>query len=179
MINPRHGRLVVRRCPVLATGTRERMAAHLPRRVRDGVEPRLVAEALESSDPEFIERACPAVQVFTEPHGYHRPSDTPEKLTARAREGGRVRAREASSTGRPARDAHEHDRRREAEPGRRRGPPAAGGGRRVTIGTMPDFAFAGPGKVAGCDARPRRADKAAPAKDVLVKLNGGRRFPPT
>ncbi|MBI5169121.1 MAG: M20/M25/M40 family metallo-hydrolase [Candidatus Eisenbacteria bacterium] len=169
------GRLFGKRVSVLATGTATEWQ-HIFRGAGfvTGVEPRLVAEALESSDQvSFIEKGVPAVQIFTEPHvDYHRPSDTPEKLdgpglvkvAAFVREGIQYLGdRPEMLTNTIA----------GAKPSAPAGGAAAGGGRRVTIGTMPDFAFAGPGvKVAGVTPG-SPADKAGLKEgDVLMKLNG-------
>ncbi|MFN8587109.1 MAG: M20/M25/M40 family metallo-hydrolase [Candidatus Eisenbacteria bacterium] len=169
------GRLFAKKLSVLATGTATEWQ-HIFRGAGfvTGVEPRMVAEALESSDQvAFIEKGVPAVQVFTEPHvDYHRPSDSPEKLdgaglvkvAAFVREGiqylgDRPEMLTVTIAGHASTPAG--------------GAPPAAGGRRVTIGTMPDFAFAGPGvKVAGVTPG-SPADKAGLKEgDLLVKLNG-------
>ena len=172
------GRLFGKRVSVLATGTANEWQ-HIFRGAGfvTGVEPRLVAEALESSDQvSFIEKGVPAVQVFTEPHvDYHRPSDTPEKLDG----AGLVKVAAFVREGiqylgdRPEMLTNTIAGAKPSAPAGGAAPPAAGGGRRVTIGTMPDFAFAGPGvKVAGVTPG-SPADKAGLKEgDVLVKLNG-------
>lgn len=169
------GRLFGKKLSVLATGTATEWQ-HIFRGAGfvTGVEPRLVAEALESSDQvSFIEKGVPAVQIFTEPHvDYHRPSDTPDKLdgaglvkvAAFVREGiqylgDRAEPLTVTIGG--------------AKPSSPAGAAAPAGGRRVTIGTMPDFAFAGPGvKVAGVTPGSPAHTAGLREGDVLVKLNG-------
>jgi len=175
------GRLFGRKVSVIGTGT----ATEWPHIFRGagfvtGVEGRMIPEALESSDHRsFIERGVPAVQIFTEPHpDYHRPGDTADKLdgpglvkvAAFVREGIQYLGdREppltvtiAGAKGAPAAGA---------APG---GPPAGGAGaRRVTIGTMPDFGFAGPGVRVASVTPGSPADKAGLKEgDLLLKLAG-------
>ncbi len=149
------GRLGDKKLSVLATGT----ASEWPHIFRGasyvtGVESRMIPDALESSDQKsFIDRGVPAVQVFTDPHpDYHRPGDTVEgvdgaglvKVATFVKEGiGYLAEREEPLTDTIAAAAAG------SSPSRPpRGP--GGSGRRVSFGTMPDFAFSGPGvKVAG------------------------------
>ena len=171
------GRLFGKKISVLATGTATEWQ-HIFRGAGfvTGVEPRLIAESLESSDQmSFIEKGVPAVQIFTEPHvDYHRPSDTPEKLdgaglvkvAAFVREGIQYLGdRPEPLTVTIARHA--------SAPAGGAAPPAAAGSRRVTIGTMPDFAFAGPGVKVTAVTPGSPAEKAGLKEgDLLVKLNG-------
>ncbi|MCG6963618.1 MAG: M20/M25/M40 family metallo-hydrolase [Acidobacteria bacterium] len=103
----------------------------------------VVSEPLDSSDQgACLERGVPAVQLFTGPNAdYHRPSDTPDKIDAPGIATVVEAAHEAI--------AYLAGRR---EPltvtiaGRKTAPaPTAGATRRVSLGTMPDFAFAGTG----------------------------------
>ncbi len=125
----------------------------------------------------FIEKGVPAVQVFTQAHAdYHRPSDTadrvdvpglvrvatfvqecvsylaerPQPLTVT------IAAAPAPAGGAAAGAA-----------------PAAPGGRRVTVGTVPDFAFAGPGVRVDDVVPGSPAEQAGIRKgDVLHRLAG-------
>ena len=178
------GRLGAGKVQVLGTGT----AAEWIHAVRGaswvtGVETKAVQETLESSDHvTFVEAGIPAVQLFTGPHAdYHRPSDTAEKVdvpglakvAAIAKElvswlAGREQplAVSISRTDRPARDA-----------GVAPGAPGASGapapGRRVSFGTMPDFAFEGPGVRIEAVVPGSPAEKAGVAAgDVLLRLDG-------
>ncbi|MCC6652076.1 MAG: M20/M25/M40 family metallo-hydrolase [Candidatus Eisenbacteria bacterium] len=170
------GRLFGKKVSVIAAGT----ATEWPHIFRGagfvtGVEPRLIAEALESSDQvSFIEKGVPAVQIFTEPHAdYHRPGDTADKIdgpglvkvAAFVREGiqylgDRAEPLTVTIAGHASAPAGA-------------APPAAASGRRVTIGTMPDFAYPGPGVKVTAVTPGSPADKAGLKEgDVLVKLNG-------
>jgi len=155
------GRLGSQRITVLGTGT----ATEWPHIFRGasfvtGVESRSVNESIESSDQvSFIEQGVPAVQVFTAPHAdYHRPSDAADKIDAAGlvkvaafvKEGiGYLaeRAEPLTNTITPAAGGA-------ASGGTGPAPQAGSAGagaptpqaeRRASLGTVPDFAFAGPG----------------------------------
>jgi aminopeptidase N len=140
------GRLFDRKLQVIGTGTATEWV-HIVRGAGfvTGIEAQSVAEALDSSDQtSFIAKGIPAVQVFSGAHGdYHRPSDTADKLDAAGlvkvatfvREivvylGGRAEPLTWTAAASPSAPAQA---------------PSAAGGRRVSLGTVPDFAFAGPG----------------------------------
>jgi hypothetical protein len=141
-----------------------------------GVESTSVPGQHEASDQAtFIEMGIPGVQLFTGPHAdYHRPGDTADKVDAAGmtkvaalareaveflagREGGLTKTI-AGAAGGPSPAA----------------PPApAGGGRRVTFGTVPDFGFAGPGLRLDGTTAGSPAEKAGLKKgDVLVRVGG-------
>jgi hypothetical protein len=176
------GRLGDKKLSVLATGT----ASEWPHIFRGssyvtGVESRMIPDALESSDQKsFIDGGVPAVQIFTDPHpDYHRPGDTVDeidgaglvKVATFVKEGIAYLAERpepmtntiASSAGPP--------------PGAG-GPPAAAGGRpasgrRVSFGTVPDFAFPGPGVKVASVVPGSPAEKAGvQAGDVLRSFAG-------
>ncbi len=169
------GRLGDKKVSVLATGT----ATEWPHIFRGasyvtGVESRMIPDALESSDQKsFIDRGVPAVQVFTEAHpDYHRPGDTADavdgaglvKVATFVKEGiGYLAEREEPLTSTIAAGAAE-------------GPPPAAsraGGRRVSFGTVPDFAFSGPGvKVAGVVAGSPAEKAGVKEGDVLRRFAG-------
>jgi hypothetical protein len=172
------GRLGSGRLQVLGTGT----AGEWVHAVRGaswvtGVETKAVPETLESSDHvSFVEAGVPAVQLFTGPHAdYHRPSDTAAgvdvpglaKVAAVTKElvswlAGRVEPLAVSiapRSGAPASTA------------------GTGGGtpppRRVSFGTMPDFAFEGPGVKVEAVVPGSPAEKAGVRTgDVVLKLDG-------
>ena len=144
-----------------------------------GVPAELVQQELDSSDQaSFHEWGAPAVQLFTGPHAdYHRPTDTPDKVDAAglvkvaafAREAVRYLAERAE----PLTAA--------APKPPLSGPPAAGGPppggdgtpRRASLGTMPDFAFTGPGvRVASVTEGSPAAKAGLQAGDVIVELAG-------
>jgi hypothetical protein len=179
------GRLFDKKVSVIATGTAAEWQ-HIFRGAGfvTGVEGRMIPEALESSDQKsFIDRGVPAVQVFTEPHAdYHRPGDTADKIDGPGlvkvatfvKEGiAYLAEREqpltntiASMKGGPA----------TAIPPGATPPGAAAGagqGRRVSFGTMPDFAFEGPGvKVAAVTAGSPAEKAGVREGDVLRSLDG-------
>jgi hypothetical protein len=202
------GRLLDKKVSVIATGSASEWQ-HIFRGAGfvTGVEGRMIADALESSDQKsFIDKGVPAVQIFTDPHpDYHRPGDTADRIdgaglvkvatfvkegivylgereqpltntiaTMKGATGAGVQATSgataASAVGPPA-----------GGPvggpvgGPAGGPAGAGTGqaRRVTFGTMPDFAFAGPGvKVAGVSPGSPAQKAGVEEGDVLLKVDG-------
>ncbi|MCU0304668.1 MAG: M20/M25/M40 family metallo-hydrolase [Thermoanaerobaculales bacterium] len=138
-----------------------------------GAPVKVVAEPLDSSDQmSCIELGIPAVQLFTGPTpDYHRPSDTAETIDAEGMATVAEAAHEAV--------AYLAERR---EPltvtiagaaATAPGDPGAAGPRRASLGTMPDFGFAGPG-VKVQQVLPGSPAEAAgiAAGDVLVALDG-------
>jgi len=139
------GRLGERKLLVLGTGTASEWI-HIARGIgfTTGIESTAVADDPGGSDQvSFHEIGVPGVQLTSGPHeDYHRPSDTVEKIDAAGLVDVATWLREAlvylgdraepltsnlgSGTGAPA-------------------PAAAGEGRRVSLGTVPDFADPGPG----------------------------------
>jgi S1-C subfamily serine protease len=124
----------------------------------------------------FIAKGVPGVQIFTTAHGdYHRPSDTADKIDGPGlvkvatfvKEGVQylserpqpltVTIAKQESPAAPAAAA-----------------PAPGGqARRVSFGTVPDFAFPGPGVKVGGLVAGSPAEKAGIKEgDVLMKLAG-------
>jgi hypothetical protein len=177
------GRLFDKKVSVIATGTATEWQ-HIFRGAGfvTGVEGRMIPDALESSDQKsFIDKGVPAVQIFTDPHpDYHRPGDTADKvdgpglvkIATFVKEGivylgerdqpltntiastkGAAPAAGAATAAAPA------------------GAPASG--RRVSFGTMPDFAFAGPGVKVAAVTPGSPAEKAGVKEgDVLLKVAG-------
>jgi aminopeptidase N len=175
------GRLGDKKLSVLATGT----ATEWPHIFRGssyvtGVESRMIPDAVESSDQKsFIDRGVPAVQIFTDPHpDYHRPGDTADridgaglvKVATFVKEGIAYLAEREDPLTVTITAAASGD---EPPPARRPAPGPGGSGRRVSFGTMPDFAFSGPGvRVAGVTPG-SPAEKAGVGEgDVLVRFAG-------
>ncbi len=132
----------------------------------------VVSEPLDASDQvACIERGVPAVQLFTGPTpDYHRPSDSAEKIDADGLVMVTGAAHEAI--------AYLAERTEPltvtiatAEDGA--APPAAPTPRRASLGTMPDFAFEGPG-VRVQQVMPGSAAEEAgiAAGDVIVAFDG-------
>ena len=174
------GRLGNDKISVLGTGTASEWR-HIFRGAGfvTGVETRLIPESMQSSDQmSFISKNVPAIQLFTTVNAdYHRTTDTADKIDAAglvkvasfAREGiAYLAERETPLTntipkpggaGAPAPPA-----------------PALSGdqaqGRRVSFGTVPDFAFTGPGVRAGGVVPGSPAEKAGLKEgDVMMKLD--------
>jgi hypothetical protein len=132
----------------------------------------VVPEPLDASDQvACLERGVPAVQLFTGPTpDYHRPSDTVDTIDAEGLVTVTAAAREAV--------AYLAER---AEPltvtiagsGSAAAPAAGGGERRASLGTMPDFAFGGPGVRVG-QVMPGSAAELAGilVGDVLLAVDG-------
>jgi hypothetical protein len=136
-----------------------------------GVETAMATEELDASDQvSFREIGVPAVQLTTGPHpDYHRPTDTAEKLDAAWLTGVAAVTKEAVEylAGRkePLSAAAASPRREPAA--------AAGEGRKVSLGTVPDFAFGGPGvRLDGVVAGSPAEKAGLLAGDVLVALDG-------
>ncbi len=135
----------------------------------------IVPEPLDASDQgACLERGIPAVQLFTGPTtDYHKPTDTPDKIDADGMAVVAEAAHEAiaylasrteplSATLGPAPAASPTGK-----------PAPRPGGRRAGIGTVPDFAFGGPG------VRVERVVPGSPAEaaglapgDVITALDG-------
>ena len=152
-----------------------------------GVASRSLPAQAEGSDQQaFLEKGVPAIQVFTQAHAdYHRPSDTADKVdipglvkvatlvkecvdylaerpqaltvTLASPTPGAASPGAGTAPSAPASAA----------------PPGAGGGRKVTVGTVPDFSFAGPGVKVDEVVAGSPAEKAGLRKgDILHSLAG-------
>ncbi len=179
------GRLGTQKLTVLGTGTATEWQ-HIFRGAGfvTGVDSRNVAESLESSDQvSFIEKGVPAVQIFTAAHAdYHRPTDTADKIDAAGlvkvaafvKEGIAYlgeRPEPMTSTIKPASAASPAP----ATPAA--ATPSAGGtpgARRASIGTVPDFAFQGPGVRVSGTVPGSPAEKAGIKEGDVVKQIGGK-----
>lgn len=138
-----------------------------------GIKHQMVKEELDASDQmSFIHQGIPAVQIFTGPNfDYHRPSDDIDKIDTAGMVKVAAFVKEAiqyladreepmTAAGKPAASGH---------PGKAGKPKA---GRRVSLGTMPDFAFTGEGVRIGAVTPESPAAKAGLKKgDVLKEID--------
>jgi hypothetical protein len=177
------GRLFEKKVSVIATGSATEWQ-HIFRGAGfvTGVEGRMIPDALESSDQKsFIDKGVPAVQVFTDPHAdYHRPGDTADKVDG----AGLVKVATFVKEGivylgeRDQPLTNTIASMKGAAPPAGAPPPAApagapASGRRVSFGTMPDFAFAGLGVKVAAVTPGSPAEKAGVKEgDVLLKVDG-------
>ncbi|WP_035802881.1 M20/M25/M40 family metallo-hydrolase [Deferrisoma camini] len=165
------GRLGGGRLLVLGTGT-AREWVHIANGAGyvTGVRVEPVARDEGGSDQvSFVEAGVPAVQLTTGPHpDYHRPTDTPDKIDI----DGLVRVAEV------AREfvAYLADRREPLTRGTSSGAersPERSGGRRVTLGVVPDFAFPGPGvRLSGVTPGSPAEAAGLRAGDVVDRVGG-------
>jgi len=135
-----------------------------------GVESELAAQGLMASDHvAFLEKGVPAVQIFSGPSlDYHRSTDTADKVEEQTLVDVAVLTREVvlylagrdtplSST----------------LAGAQATAPVAADERKVTLGTVPDFAFAGPGvRMSGVTPGSPAEQVGLKAGDVLVEMGG-------
>jgi S1-C subfamily serine protease len=136
-----------------------------------GVPIETVANDVGGSDQvSFVDVGVPAVQLFTGPHAdYHRPGDTTDKVDL----DGLVRVAEVTRevveylAGRPEElTSSVHG---IADSGSQ----APGRGRRVSLGTVPDFAFPGPGvRLDGVVSGSPAEEVGLQAGDVLLAAGG-------
>jgi hypothetical protein len=185
------GRLGTQKLSILGTGT----AAEWPHIFRGagfvtGVESRNIAESAEASDQlSFIEKGVPAVQIFSGPHAdYHRPGDTAEKIDGPGLVKVATFVKEAvvylaerpspmtvtiSAPSSAAAAIPATPGATSATPPGPGGGPAGGQGRRVSFGSVPDFAYQGPGvKVEGLLPGSPAEKAGVKPGDVIRKLDG-------
>jgi uncharacterized Zn-binding protein involved in type VI secretion len=175
------GRLGTQKLTALGTGTATEWQ-HIFRGASfvTGVESRNVPESIESSDQmSFIEKGVPAVQIFTAAHAdYHRPTDTPDKIDVAglAKVATFVKEGLVYLAERP--EPLTNTIRGSAPPSpsvaaATPAPPTATAGRRVSFGTVPDFAFEGPGvKVSGLVPDSPAVKAGIKEGDILLKIDG-------
>jgi hypothetical protein len=135
-----------------------------------GVESRAAAEGLEASDhAAFLAAGIPAVHLFGGPHAdYHAPTDTADKVSAASLVDAAVLTLEAVG--------YLRDR---AEPLSATGAGGAGakrpaqGGRKVSLGSVPDFAYRGPGvRLKGVTPGSPAEGGGMKAGDIIVSFGG-------
>ncbi len=165
------GRLHGKKLTVLGAGTATEWR-HVAMGVgfTTGVESECVAEGPASSDQASFHRiGVPAVQVFSGPNeDYHRPTDDSDKIDI----DGLVKV--ATFVRESLVYLSERDRPLTSTLGDGSKQPArATKGRRVTLGTMPDFTFTGPGvKVGGITPNSPAAAAGILKGDILLTMDG-------
>ncbi|HRW52356.1 MAG TPA: M20/M25/M40 family metallo-hydrolase, partial [Phycisphaerae bacterium] len=138
-----------------------------------GVPNKFVPKSTEGSDQEsFIAAGSPAVQIFTGAHAdYHRPGDTMDKVDGAGLVKVATFVKEAVAY-LLTREAPLTNRIDGAASGATTPHPPSSG-RRVSFGTVPDFAFAGPGvRVESTVPDSPAARAGVQAGDTLIRVNG-------
>jgi hypothetical protein len=161
------GRLGAQKLMLLGTGTAEEWK-HIAMGVgyTTGVEAVCIPQDPGGSDQvAFHEAGIPAIQLFTGPHeDYHRPTDDVEKVDAEGLVKVATFLRETV--------AYLAERDRPLTKAGAAPAPAGGEGRKVSLGTVPDFAFAGPGvKVQSVVEGSPAAKAGVQAGDVLLAID--------
>ena len=139
-----------------------------------GVEGRIVMDQAEGSDQmSFIRKNVPAVQIFAGANAdYHRPTDTADRIDA----AGLVKVAAYTREGIAYLGERETPLTNTIKPpttGAATPAPASAAGRRVSFGSVPDFAFNGPGVRLGGVTPGSPADAAGLKEgDVITKLDG-------
>ncbi len=172
------GRMNDRPVSILGTGTADEWQ-HIFRGASfvTGVESRNIPESAEASDQmSFIEEGIPGIQVFTSAHAdYHRPTDTADKIDAAGLVKVATLVKEAVVYlgGREEPLTVTIEQKGGEEPAS--APASSGGpgsGRRVRFGTVPDFAFPGPGvKVEEVSAGSPAEAAGFQKGDVLIRID--------
>ncbi len=135
-----------------------------------GVDIDLVSEDLDSSDQiSFQEAGIPAVQLFSGPHlDYHRPTDTPDKIDAP----GLVKVAAVTKEVVEYLAAREEPLSSSLKQGEK-SPPGPKTERRVSLGTIPDFAYQGKGvRLSGVVQDSAAATAGLKEGDVITAING-------
>jgi hypothetical protein len=174
------GRLGDQKLSVLGTGTASEWQ-HIFRGAGfvTGVESRNIPESITSSDQtSFIAKGVPAVQIFTVAHGdYHRPGDTAEKIDGAGLVKVATFVKEAvvylGERPEPLTNTIPKAAPPAAAAPTSAAPAAAAPARRVSFGTVPDFAFSGPGvRVDGTVAGSPAEKAGLRAGDVILGIEG-------
>ncbi len=138
-----------------------------------GVKSEVVEKQLDASDQvAFIEKGIPAVQLFTgATANYHRPSDTADKIDGKGMVKVATVAKEVLVYLADRENAMNFT--GEAEPANKQSSAEPKSSRKVSTGSVPDFAYTGKGVKLGSVVSESAGDKAGlKAGDVIVGLNG-------
>jgi hypothetical protein len=168
------GRLFDQKVSILGTGTADEWQ-HIFRGSSfvTGVPSRNVPHAAESSDQtSFIEKGIPGVQIFTQAHlDYHRPTDTAEKVDIAGLVKVATLAKEAVVYLGEREDPLTVTIEAATTETAPTAPAAPTSGRRVRFGTIPDFAFQGPGAKIDSVTPGSPAEKAGLQQgDIIVRV---------
>jgi hypothetical protein len=168
------GRLFDQKVSILGTGTADEWQ-HIFRGSSfvTGVESRNVPDSAEGSDQmSFIERGIPGVQIFTQAHlDYHRPTDTAEKIDVAGLVKVATLVKEAVAYLAGREDPLSVTIEGTATETAAKPASAAPSGRKVRFGTIPDFAFQGPGAKIDSVTPGSPAEKAGLRQgDILIQI---------
>jgi aminopeptidase N len=170
------GRLGAEKVSVLGTGTAsEWQHIFMGAGFVTGIQGRNVPDSLQSSDQvPFVERGVPAVQIFSGAHAdYHRPTDTTDRIDVAGlvRIAAFVREAVAYLAERPEPLTVTIPTAGNTAPAAPAAAPATG--RRVSFGTVPDFAFTGPGvRVDGLVSGSPAERAGVRVGDVILEIDG-------
>jgi len=143
-----------------------------------GAPVKIVSEALDASDQgAFLEAGIPAVQLFTGPTAdYHRPTDTAEKLDFPGMSTVTEAAKEVVAylaERKEALEVHLDAKTPQGESASSLRPERKASQRKVSLGTMPDFAFSGPGiRVQAVMPQSGAEQAGIKAGDILLEVDG-------
>ena len=138
-----------------------------------GVKSEVIQQQLDASDQvAFIEKGIPAVQLFTgATANYHRPSDSFDKIDGAGMVKVATVTKEVLAYLADREDAMNFT--GKAEPANKSSSSAPKRSRKVSTGSVPDFAFTGKGvKLASVVPNSAGAKAGLQAEDIIIALNG-------
>jgi len=137
-----------------------------------GVKSEVIEKDLDASDQfAFIEKGIPAVQLFTgATENYHRPSDTFEKIDGKGLVKVAIVSKEVLVYLADREDAMNYSGK---APGKTKPAEKSKTNRRVSTGSVPDFAYQGKGvKIASVMAGSAGESAGLQAEDIIIELDG-------
>ena len=137
-----------------------------------GIKSEVIDKDLDASDQfAFIEKGIPAVQLFTgATENYHRPSDTYEKIDGKGLVKVAIVSKEVLEYLADREDPMNYTGK---TPGINKAPATNKTSRRVSTGSIPDFAYKGKGiKIASVMAGSAGETAGLQAEDIIIELDG-------